>query len=251
MPVAVPIVAGTAMRGVAAHMMMRGVLERHPNAFLITLQSFGVTVPLSKSQEHIAEDIEKELKEQGRSTDSPLVLVGHSQGGLAVLRYAIDHPEQVKHVFPVGCPWHGSSAAARAVNVLNRFTKANIIPAVNDMAPQSEFLQGLHEDLPQIANKVTNIYSTHELLIRPYVSAHIDTPGVENILIATQKEYERHLRTFPELPIDGIIDARANHASEMNTPEVRSLIWEKVTEISDELRRKQTTKLPSRQRKSS
>lgn len=251
MPVAVPIVAGTAMRGVAANLMMRRVLERHPNSFLITLQNFGVTVPLSKSQEHIAEDIEKGLAKQGRSPDAPLVLVGHSQGGLAVLRYAIDHPDQVLHTFSVGCPFHGSTTAARAAKAIKRFSKLDITPAFGDMSPQSEFLHCLHTDLPQIAHKVTNIYSTHELLIRPYVSAHIDTPGVENILIATEKEYERHLRAFADLPIDGIIEARANHASEMSTPEVRSLIWEKVSEISDELRRQQTTKLPSRQRKSS
>lgn len=251
MPVAVPIVAGTAMRGVAAHMMMRGVLERHPNSFLITLQNFGVTVPLSKSQEHIAEDIQKELAKQGRSADSPLVLVGHSQGALAVLRYAIDHPKQVKHVFSVGCPWHGSTSAARAAQTIQRFTKLDITPAFGDMAPESDFLKNLHADLPKVADRVTNIYSTHEMFIRPYVSAHIDTPGVENILIATEKDHERHMRAFPNVLIDGIIDAKANHASEMNTPEVRSIIWEKVTEISDELRRQQTTKLPSRQRKSS
>lgn len=251
MPVAVPIVAGTAIRGVAAHMMMRGVLERHPNAFLITLQSFGVTVPLSKSQEHIEEDIQKALIEQGRSSESPLVLVGHSQGGLAVLRYAIDHPDQVKHVFSVGCPWQGSSTAARAASAVKRFAKLNITPAFGDMAPNSDFLQGLHNDLPAIADKVTNIYSTHEMFIRPYTGAHIHTPGVENILIASEKEYEKHLRVFHDSQVDGIINASANHASEMNTPEVRSLIWEKVTEISDELRRQQTTKLPSQQRKSS
>ena len=39
MPIAVPIVAGTAIKGVASNLMMRGVMERHPNAFLITLQS--------------------------------------------------------------------------------------------------------------------------------------------------------------------------------------------------------------------
>ena len=46
MTVAVPIVAGTAIRGVAATIMMRRVLQRHPNAFLITLANFGVTLPL-------------------------------------------------------------------------------------------------------------------------------------------------------------------------------------------------------------
>lgn len=251
MPIAVPIVAGTAMRGVAAHLMMRGVMERHPNAFLITLQSFGVTTPLSKSQDHIAEDIAKGLEKQGRQSDAPLVLVGHSQGGLAVLRYAIDHPDQVLHTFSVGCPWNGSITSARVAANIKKIARINLVPGLRDMAPQSRFLQGLHADLPQIANKVTNIYSTHEILIRPYINAHIDTPGVENILIATEKEYERHLRTFTDLPIDGLIEGRVNHAQEMNNPKVREEIWERVTELSDELRRKQTTRVRSRRQNKS
>ncbi len=83
---AVPIVAGTAIRGVAATLMMRQVLQRHPNAFLITLAAFGVTIPLRRSQEFLRLDIRRGLEESGRDPSDPLVLVGHSQGGLAVLR---------------------------------------------------------------------------------------------------------------------------------------------------------------------
>ena len=71
MPVAVPIVAGTAIRGVAATVMMRSVLERHPNAFLITLAHFGVAMSLDRSQEHIHADIEAGLEAQGRAPGSP------------------------------------------------------------------------------------------------------------------------------------------------------------------------------------
>ena len=93
--------------GAAATVMMRPVLERHPDAFLITLANFGVTLTMASSQEHIRRDITKALRERGRARDSPIVLVGHSQGGLAVLRYAIDHPLQVRHAFTIGAPWQG------------------------------------------------------------------------------------------------------------------------------------------------
>lgn len=235
MPIAVPIVAGTAIKGVAATLMMRRVLERHPNAFLITLASFGVTVPLHRSQNSIGKDIRRGLIAQGRDPDSPVVLVGHSQGALASLRYAIDHPKQVLHVFSVGAPWHGSRSAARVARLVG-LTRRNIAPALTDMAAGSEFLTRLHDDLPVIANRVTNIYSTHEIVISPYTHAHIDIPGVENILIATQPEYRRHLETFPEYPLDGYIEARVTHLGEMNTPEVRAIIWERVEEISASLR---------------
>lgn len=234
-PIAVPIVAGTAIKGLAANLMMRGVMERHPNAFLITLQSYGITIPLHKSQEHISADIQAGLVAQGKPPNAPLVLVGHSQGGLAVLRYAIDHPEQVKHVFSVGTPWHGSATAAKLAERVRRISGINLAPALGDMAPDSEYLTTLHRDVPQIAHLITNIYSTHEIFIRPYVFAHIDTPGVTNVLIANEAEYARHLRTFPDLLIDELVPMRATHAGEMNKPAVRSLVWTRVEELTEEL----------------
>ena len=236
MPVAVPIVAGTAIRGVAATVMMRPVLERHHNAFLITLANFGVTMPMERSQAHLHDDIQEGLAAQGRSPDAPVVLVGHSQGALACLRYAIDHQEQVLHTISVGVPWRGSLSAAR-LSRLFRWTGRNLTPALSDMAEGSPFLADLHRDLPQIADRVTNIYSTHELFIRPYIAAHIDTPGVQNLLIATEDEYRKHLRGFPELPADDLILGRITHLGEMNSPDVRSRIWAKVDEVTADLRR--------------
>ncbi len=236
MPIAVPIVAGTAIRGVAATLMMRRVLQRHPNAFLITLAQFGVALPMEASQEHIAKDIARGLEKQGRNPDDPVVLVGHSQGAIASLRYAIDHPNQVLHVVSVGAPY-GGSVSARAVSQALRWLPRDITPALADMAAGSPFLEQLHADLPVIADRVTNIYSTHELFMTPYTVAHIDVPGVENYLIATEAEYRRHLAICPELAIDGHIEGRITHLGEMSSPEVRSIIWAKVEEVSEALRR--------------
>jgi len=236
LPIAVPIVAGTAIKGLAANVMMRGVMQRHPNAFLVTLQSFGVTLPLTRSQAHIADDIRTGLAAQGRTPDCPLVLVGHSQGALAALRYALDNPTQVRHVFSIGCPWHGSVSAGFVSKSARKITGRNFTPGLRDMAPNSEFLTQLHEEIPAIADRVTNVYSTHEIFIRPYVSAHINVPGVSNVLIATEREYARHLRTFPDLDVDDVIHGRVTHAGEMNTPEVRSLVWRKVDDLSASIR---------------
>ncbi len=104
------------------------------------------------------------------------------------------------------------------------------------MAVGSPFLTALHDDLPKIAPRVTNIYSTHELFIRPYIGAHIDVPGVENLLIASEAEYRTHLRGFPELPVDDIIMGRVTHVGEMSSPDVRGVIWDRVSRISEQLR---------------
>jgi pimeloyl-ACP methyl ester carboxylesterase len=228
---AVPIVAGTAIKGLAATAMMRRVLERHPNAFLITLARFGVTLPLHRSQQHITADIRRGLAEMGRPPDSPVVLVGHSQGALAVLRYGIDHPEQVRHIISVGAPWHGSVSAGRVARLVAR-TGRDLTPALTDMAAGSPFLESLHEAVPSVADRVTNIYSTREIVISPYVAAHIDVPGVSNVLICTEDEYKRHLQVFPDRPVDEIIIDRVTHLGEMNSAPVRSMIWRIVDEVS-------------------
>lgn len=234
MPLAVPIVAGTAIRGLAATVMMRRVLARHENAYLITLANFGVTLPLEHSQEHLGRDIVAGLVAQGRSPDAPVVLVGHSQGALAAMRYAIDHQDQVVHTISVGAPWHGSLSAARVSRAVG-WTRVNLTPALSDMASGSPFLTALHRDLPAIADRVTNIYSSHELFIRPYIGAHIDVPGVENLLIATEAEYHKHLRGFPDHPVDDIILGRVTHLGEMSSPDVRAVIWDRVTRAGQRL----------------
>lgn len=229
---AVPIVAGTAIRGVAATLMMRQVMQRHPNAFLVVLASLGITVPLHRSQDQLARDIRAGLGRIGREPDSPMVLVGHSQGGLAVLRYAIDHSDQVLHTISVGVPWRGALSATRVTAALgNRGSR--MLPGIRDMRQGSRFLAELQEDLPKIADRVTNIYSSHELFIRPYTDAHIDLPGVTNILIATEAEHVRHLQVHPELEVDELIMGRINHLNEMNSGDVRSVIWRKVDEVAD------------------
>ncbi len=227
-PVAVPIIAGTAIRGLAASLTMNSVLDRHPNAFLVTLEQWGISVRLDDSQRYLHKAIREGMFKQNRPADEPIVLVGHSQGGLAALRYAIDHPTQVLHVIAVGSPWNGARLAG-TINSLVRTIVRRDLPALVDMTPSSPFLQALHDDLPVIADRVTNIYSTREILIEPYISAHIPTPGVTNVLIATKDEYEKHLRVYGHThPIDELIEGRVTHLGEMGSPDVRGVIWRTV-----------------------
>lgn len=159
------------------------------------------------------------------------MLVGHSQGALAVLRYALDHPGQVRHVVAVGAPWGGSVSARTVAGLVGR-TGRDLTPALTDMAAGSPFLTRLHEDLPAIADRVTNVYCTHELFISPYTAAHIDVPGVRNVLIATDAEYARHLQVCPDYPVDDVIVDRVTHLGEMSSPEVRGLIWRTVDAVA-------------------
>jgi len=120
---------------------------------------------------------------------------------------------------------------------LTSWTGRNLTPGLSDMAHDSPFLAALHEDIPAIAGRVTNIYSTHELVIRPYINAHLDVPGVANVLIATEKEYRRHLRAFAEFEVDELIEGRITHLGEMSSPEVRARIWAQVDEVTEHVKR--------------
>ena len=55
------------------------------------------------------------------------------------------------------------------------------------------------------------------------------------MLIASEAEYGKHLRVFPDLPVDDLIEGRVTHLGEMNAPQVRSTIWAKVDAISAEI----------------
>jgi pimeloyl-ACP methyl ester carboxylesterase len=232
---AVAIVAGTAIRGLAATLMMQGVMRRHPNAFLVTLERWGVTIPLHESQSYVRQALGDGLIRMDRDPDEPVVIVGHSQGGLAALRYGIDHPEQARRIVTVGTPWNGTRLAGTVNSLAQRLVRRDV-PALADMTPDSPFLQALHADLPAIADRVTNIYSTRDGLIEPYVAAHIPVAGVTNILVATWDEYVRHVRRFGlSHPVDELIEGRANHLAEMSNPEIRSVIWRVVDELDRSL----------------
>lgn len=135
----------------------------------------------------------------------------------------------------MGTPWNGARLAGTVNGLARRLVRTDV-PALADMTPESPFLQGLHADLPAVADRVTNIYSTHDGLIEPYVAAHIPVDGVTNILVATGDEYERHVRRFGlSHPVDELIEGRVSHLAEMSDPEIRSVVWRVVYELDRSL----------------
>ena len=234
-PVAVPIVAGTAVTGAVASLLLYRVLRRHPHAFIVSLSGLGLTRSIDSYQSDLDTEIRGGLERIGLSTDSRLVVVGHSQGGLAAARYAMTHPRQVRHAVTVGTPWSGLPAASK-------FSAANFLgismssPALADMEPGSDFLRSLHADLAQSDVPFTNVYSASDLVIQPYQAGHLPRPSARNVLLATEDQYRRHLLSFPSLAPDEVVFRRSTHFDQMNCAEVRSIVWEaadRVAESSD------------------
>ena len=237
LPIAVPIVAGTAIKGLAANVMMRGVMERHPqrlprDSAKLRRHAAVDSIPATHCRRH-----PQGPRRPGATTGLPArpgrPFTGRPRGIALRHRQSETGQARLLHRLPL------ARVSQRGILVEPRGEGDG--PQLRSGTTRHgsqflEFLTRLHADIPSIADRVTNIYSTHEIFIRPYVSAHIDVPGVSNVLIATKDEYAKHLRTFPDLPVDELVLGRVTHAGEMNTPEVRSLVWRKVDDLTAEIR---------------
>ena len=72
----------------------------------------------------------------------------------------------------------------------------------------------------------------------PYTAAHIDVPGVTNYLISTAAGVQApHGRLPGAAPSTATSRAGSRTSGEMSAPEVRAVIWAKVEEITDAVRR--------------
>ncbi len=105
-----------------------------------------------------------EIKEKTGNDVS--VVVGHSEGGLVALEYALEHTLKDKtiYVITLGTPLHGT-----------RIAKLGIGPGTKDMRSDSEYLKSLHERLKNATHiKVLCVYSDADEIVLPYSSAKLE-----------------------------------------------------------------------------
>jgi triacylglycerol lipase len=130
---------------------------------LLALQSKDVLIDsldLGKpfeSLDRYVEKLQKHLEQIMLKTEAPVVLIGHSMGGLVCRAYLDLHPKQrVQKLITIGTPHHGSEVA-----------KLFALPNLIQMRPNSEWLKGLlrQPSVPTIA-----IYSLHDNLVVPYAN---------------------------------------------------------------------------------
>ena len=123
---------------------------------------------------YLKEKIEEIRKHTGRE---PLVLIGHSEGGLVALEYALMHApkDQKTFVITLGTPLQG----------LNPF-KGGIGPAPKQMMRGSSFLKSLKERLEEAHHlEILAIGSGADLIINPPSAAFLpDLPTATNIGLA-------------------------------------------------------------------
>jgi pimeloyl-ACP methyl ester carboxylesterase len=196
---------------------MQHALERHPDTHLVTLRRIGA-VSLASSVEHFAAQVDSLV-----GPDEPIMVTGESQGALVVMRYALDHPDRVKHVITIGSPFHGAW--------ISRLLW--VFPSAREIVEGTPFLLDLLTRLPQLGGNVTNIFSPSERVMS-LKSCYLDPRHAANIIIGSEHQLHDFFNTDHGLEFNQIITcARSvNHLNAMLSPELRSLIWRTVDRVS-------------------
>jgi pimeloyl-ACP methyl ester carboxylesterase len=123
-------------------------------------------------------ELEKRINALGLDPERPLILVGHSQGGILALLYAIHHPGRVAKVITICSPLRGTTVHVPGLR-----------GALSDMQVGSPFMVGddVHhgfieltdwwaeewgDDLPYV---LCCVVAHNDELVRPYTNAFV--PG--------------------------------------------------------------------------
>jgi len=101
------------------------------------------------------------------------ILIGHSQGGLESLEYALEYAPKDKpiYIITMGTPLHGTSIASHAYG-----------PSARQMEIGSTYLNNLHERLAKASHiRLLALYSDADFVVQPFDSAKIpELPYAQN-----------------------------------------------------------------------
>jgi len=97
-----------------------------------------------------------------KETRSPVVVVGHSLGGLLARFLGAHFPESVRHVIALGAPIHSPLQALHPFIQLTLHTLQILWGSVDDLAPK--FAESVSSPLPQRVG-FTAIFSTEDELV--------------------------------------------------------------------------------------
>ncbi len=131
--------------------------------------------PSGQELEKTAKELLDEVKAVTDLRGEAISLVGHSMGGLLATRVAQEYPAGVKKVVALGTPFNGTYTAYTYYPL----KKASVDhKSVQQMIPNSQFLQELHQNgFPQEV-RFASIYSSDDLIVIPQTSSRL--PEQEN-----------------------------------------------------------------------
>jgi hypothetical protein len=129
---------------------------------------------VTKDIKQNSEIIQKRINEISKAINGDIqVLIGHSQGGVESLEYALNFApvDRTTYIITLGSPLHGTS-----------LSKIGWGPSARDLAVDSKYFQDLHERLAQAKHiKVLALRGEADVLIIPHSSAALfEYPFAEN-----------------------------------------------------------------------
>lgn len=137
----------------------------------------SITQDIPQNSLILKERIDLIKKETGQDID---ILIGHSQGGLESLEYALEYApkDRITTIITLGSPLHGTKMAR----------KHSYSPSVRQMRIGSPYLKSLHERLSKASHlRILSLAGTADLVTIPYTSALLpEYPFATNVEIENQ-----------------------------------------------------------------
>lgn len=147
-------------------------LERHYDIHALPMYAHNPAYPVRDGWAELARELADELAARH---DQPVILVGHSMGGVLSLMAAYAHPERVRCVVlldaPVVAGWRaGVLAIAKALRLDNRVSPARLSARRKNLWPDAETAFRHYADKPMFAiwpKEVLQDYLEHGLAPHP------------------------------------------------------------------------------------
>lgn len=207
-------IAGTGIFPPLTGAVLRDIARDCGGARIISIPGAG-RMSIAEASLRVGAFIDRET-----TSDAPIVIYGHSMGGLIAAECALVRPH-VRRVVAISTPFHGTTMAWSVAALFG------VLPGIRDIARGSDYMMGLANRLPELAPRLHSIYLGSDHLIKPHHSSHVT--GADNVMIGNLRQYAA---TYNQIYDTELLDGSTNHFFEVFNSTIRDYVRRKRGEIA-------------------
>jgi len=129
---------------------------------VVCINLSGIIFNPFRSIENFSDNLKEKIAELDPPPGMKIIIAAHSTGGVAALKYAVDHNPQVAKIITIASPVLGTKMAKYAVGECTRQMRAG-----------SEFITKLNEEIAKTDFPIVNIGGSVDMVIQPTQNAFI------------------------------------------------------------------------------